>query len=144
MNWWNQVPNFSNLPKIHNIVIKFSVHNLSKIWNAKNILCANNLKDSGVLMPHFIIFLSGFVAPKDVMITCWMYSPFFSWLLTMIWFYNSFIKFLLLLNKQFKVYTFNVSFHRNYVIHFVEFNATLMDMKSTCPLCHGQNNRSLH
>jgi hypothetical protein len=56
----------------------------------------------------------------------------------MIWFYNYFIKLLLLLNKQFKVCIFNVSFHRNYIIHFVGFNETLMDMKSTCPLCLGK------
>jgi len=32
--WWNQVPNFSNLPKVHNVVIKFGVHNLSNFWIA--------------------------------------------------------------------------------------------------------------
>jgi len=32
----SQIFYFSNLPKVHNIFIKFGVHILSKFWNAKN------------------------------------------------------------------------------------------------------------
>jgi hypothetical protein len=41
-NWLSQVPNFSNLPKVHNIIIKFGVHIFSIFWNVKSILCDND------------------------------------------------------------------------------------------------------
>ncbi len=99
----------------------------------KIILCENNSRDSNVLMPRFIIFKIWVCGTKGCNDYMFSVFTFFPWLLIMIWFYNFFIKLSFLLNNQFKVCTFHVSFHRNYVVHFVEFNET-----------HGQNNRSLH
>jgi hypothetical protein len=47
----SQVPNFSNLPKVHNIVNKFGVHIFSQFWNAKKYNLWQQLLGINVFMP---------------------------------------------------------------------------------------------
>ncbi len=69
-NRLNQVPNFSNLPKVHNIIFTFYVHILTRLGNARNNICDYKFCKHKVLSLVHELCLDSFAKLEIVDVLC--------------------------------------------------------------------------